>query len=95
LTFEEATQRFPDDFAAWQADAVLSGPTGGEILPQVVNRIVNLYNEISSKHGSETVLMVAHGGVINALLCALLQTPLRWLWAYRLQPGALCEVLIV
>ena len=94
LTFEEAAQRFPHGFIAWQTNANLAGPTGGEILPQVVNRVVDLYNEISGQYESETVLLVTHGGVINALLCALLQTPLRWLWAYRTQPGSLGEVLI-
>ncbi len=94
FTFEQVAQRFPQDFVAWQADANLAGPTGGEILPQVVNRVVDLYNEILVQHEIETVLLVAHGGVINALLCTLLQTTLHWLWAYRTQPGTLCEVLI-
>jgi probable phosphoglycerate mutase len=93
LTFAEAAQRFSHDFAAWQADAALAGPTGGEALTQVAERVVNLYHDLSRQQSSETVLLVAHGGVLNALLCTLLQTPLRWLWAYRLEPGAICEIL--
>ena len=71
----------------------MAGPTGGETLAQVKARVTSLYHELPEQYRSQTVLLVAHGGVLNALLCALLQTPLGWLWAYRFQPGAICEVL--
>ena len=94
LTFDEVAGRFPIDFAAWQAEATIKGPTDGETLMQVRERVVALYSDVVNRHQHQTVLLVAHGGVLNALVCALLQTPLRWLWAYQFQPGSLSEVLV-
>lgn len=94
LTLAEAAYQYPSDFAAWQADAARVGPTGGESLIQVANRLLGLYDDLRKIHFRESVLLVGHGGAFNALLCTLLNTPLRWLWVYRLPSAAVCKLLV-
>ena len=92
LTLDDVEAQFPDDAAAWQADARQHGPTGGENLTQVAARARRFYRDMRQARRTGVALVVAHGGILNALLCTLLGTPLSWLWAYRLDVGAVCEL---
>jgi broad specificity phosphatase PhoE len=92
LTFAEAAAQFPADFAAWQADAACCPPTGGETLDAVQARQLNFYQALRRDFAGQTAVIVGHGGALNALLCGLLQTPLRGLWPYRLALGSVTEL---
>ena len=88
LTLDEVQRRYPASAAAWQMDAVRYGPNGGENLAQLSARADRFYQQVRREHFGGTALIVAHGGILNALICILLDTPLRWLWAYHLHTGA-------
>jgi len=92
LSLEEIKVQFAADVAAWQQDARQHGPTGGENLDQLAARVSDFCNDVRQLHAAATVLVVAHGAVLNTLLCCLLNTPLSWLWSYRLDTGAVAEV---
>lgn len=92
LTFAQAAEQYPEDYAAWQADAASSAPTQGESLAQVAARHLSFYSDLRARHPHQTVVLVGHGGGLNALLCGLLDTPLHWLWSYRLALGSVSEV---
>ena len=92
LSLEEVKAQFAADVAAWQQDALQHGPTGGENLDQLVARVSSFCDDVRHLHAAATVLVVAHGAVLNTLLCCLLNTPLSWLWSYRLDTGAVAEI---
>lgn len=94
LTLDEAMERFPKDAAAWRADAEGAAPTGGESLLQLAVRAQNMASVLRRDNQEATVLVVAHGGILNALVCTFLHTPMSWLWAYRLEVGAVSELLL-
>lgn len=94
LTFAEVKQRYPADYVAWQIDAGVATPTEGESLAQVTARHLSLCYDLRSRHSGETVALVGHGGGLGALLCGLLQTPLRARWPYRLALGSVSQVMI-
>jgi probable phosphoglycerate mutase len=61
----------PDVFdpilAAWLAGDLAPGVPGGEAGEQVVGRVLTVLDDVADQFRGETVLVVAHGGVILAL----------------------------
>ena len=78
-------------WSEWQSGA-LAAPPGGEALVAVAERALNWVNRVTHLYTSGTVVAVAHGGVLQAILCGLLGTPLRPLWPYRLAASGVAEV---
>ena len=94
MTLDEVSARYPAEVEAWQTDAERCWPCGGETLGEVAARARNLADHIRQVHQGKNVLVVAHGSLLNVLLCTLLQTALSWLWAYRLEMGTVSEVVV-
>ncbi|ALK95744.1 phosphoglycerate mutase [Massilia sp. WF1] len=69
LLYSEIEQRFPSEFAAWQArdiDAVLpSGKNCGESFRQFYARATEAILGLASAHPGRTLALVAHGGVLE------------------------------
>lgn len=77
LTWEEAEQRFPADYAPLRArepDAV--PPEGGESLSVFSARIVGYLTELGQRHSGETLLVVCHGGCLDVAYRAATGKPL-------------------
>jgi len=94
LTQAEIEVRYPDQMRTWWANpAAEPAPHGGETLTRVAQRAKAAYNKIVARHSDgETVLIVAHAGVLQALLCEALGPPLRARWTYLLKEAALSEL---
>ncbi|MBI3362485.1 MAG: histidine phosphatase family protein [Chloroflexi bacterium] len=88
---EEIARQAPALWSAWQSGQVPE-PHGGELLAAVAERAQHWVSEVARSCAGGTVAAVAHGGVLQAMLCVLLGTPLRPLWPYRLAPGGVAEV---
>jgi probable phosphoglycerate mutase len=69
LLYSEIEQRFPAEFAAWQArdvDAILpSGKNRGESFRDFYTRATNAILGLARAHPGRTLAMVAHGGVLE------------------------------
>lgn len=57
----------------WLDGETSFAPAGSESLDQMIARIVPVWNEITSKHQGETIVIVAHGAVLKVLLLTILQ----------------------
>lgn len=90
---EDVAQAHPALWTDWQSGKVVA-PPGGESLSAVAERVLSWVSEVSLSHAGRTVAAVAHGGVLQALLCGLLGTPLRSLWPYHLATADMAEVLL-
>lgn len=97
LTQAEIVARYPGQMRTWWADPTAEpAPHGGESLMQAAQRARAAYRKIVGCHSEgETVLTVAHGGVLQALLCEALGPPLRARWSYLLKAAALSELQIL
>lgn len=51
-------------------------PWGGESMEQLQKRVVVWYEEIKGKHAGETIVVVTHGAVINALSLHIMEKEL-------------------
>ncbi len=69
LLYTEIAQRFPLQFAAWQArdvDAVLPpGANCGETFRQFNRRVTEALQRWAAAHPGKTLALVAHGGVLE------------------------------
>jgi probable phosphoglycerate mutase len=81
LLYSEIAQRFPAEFAAWQArnvDAMLPpGANHGETFRQFYTRVTGAMLRWAKAHPGKTLALVAHGGVLECAYRAALGLPLE------------------
>jgi broad specificity phosphatase PhoE len=94
LTRAEIMDQFPGQMEAWEENASAEpAPHGGESLSRVAERARAAFARITEQHeNGEAVLLVAHGGILQSLLCEALGPPLRARWSYLLQAASLSEL---
>jgi broad specificity phosphatase PhoE len=92
LDFKEISLKYPDLIQAWtQHDRGLQYP-GGESLYQMEAR-TREFKKLLSKHSeSETILIVAHSGVLRILICQLLGLDLIHFWNFGIDLASLSVI---
>ena len=90
LNFEEISQLFPDFAAKWrvQRSTNIEFP-GGESLDQLNKRVRNFVGRLKKRKADETVLVVAHAGVLRSLICQLMGLELQHIYHIRLDLASL------
>jgi len=82
LTHEEITARWPDDARRWRGRDPEYGPQGGETLQDFHARCVAALRRLAQRHLGQTVVLVAHGGVLDCFYRAAngvdLSVPRSW-----------------
>lgn len=66
LTRPEIAARWPDVLPAFDAGDVHARPEGGETRAELANRVHAALDELAARHASQTLVVVAHGGVLAA-----------------------------
>lgn len=66
--WQEIYERDADRFAAWSREWWSARPPGGESYPELAARALEWLNEVRACHSCHTIVAVAHGGSIRALL---------------------------
>lgn len=66
LTYDEASERFPDEYARFDArDPEFAFPGNGESLCDFAARIHRALTRIATRHAGQQTLIVTHGGVLD------------------------------
>jgi len=92
LPFSEIKSRFPDLAKQLATSELELAFPGGETFTAFVSR-VETFKERLAKHGkSETVLVVAHGGPLRALMCSMLGISQRSWWQLSVDNASLSIV---
>jgi phosphoserine phosphatase len=91
LTLEQVQTQYPTELAAWQNDPG-AAPSGGESNRAAMKRTGDLLNMVQAEHPNQTVLMVAHAGVLQALICQAMEILPRHWWAFHLYTASLSEL---
>ena len=93
LTFEEFIDRHgrPD----WERDAFAVSFPGGETLADFHHRVGKALHRLHSTHGGQTVVVVCHGGVIDAAFRSLLRLPMTGGFELRTVNTSLTELVHV
>lgn len=66
-TWAEIDANWPDLAVRWRQRDPAFAPEGGETLLQLKERIRQATHAIASRHAGEQIVLVAHGGVLDAL----------------------------
>jgi alpha-ribazole phosphatase len=88
LTYSEVLAHDRADAQRRFADPVNAAPRGGESLRDLAARISAAYRDLGERSPNQRVLIVTHGGAVQALLCQLLNTPLGEHWRWRIDLGS-------
>jgi alpha-ribazole phosphatase len=88
-TFAEIQRAYPDTVQAWLEDMSSLCPPGGETLQDVIKRADDVVHRLQNAHSGETILLVAHGGTVRALLCACLGWDPHHFWRWRVDNASL------
>ncbi len=91
LTFEEIKQRYPRS-NWWTTQDPQEKPPDGESVSQLTDRVSPFASKLRRYTDEETILVVAHGGSLRALLCLLLGFGLEHWWQFRLDSASLTVV---
>ena len=82
LTYAEIQQRFPEMSERWRKRDPTFGAPGGETLRDFFDRSVATVTRLALAHPGQTIAVVAHGGVMDALYRAAariaLDAPRSW-----------------
>ena len=66
-TYQEIEAQWPDQALQWRKRHPDFAPEGGESLLVMRDRILSVVNRLAAQHTGELIVMVAHGGVMDAL----------------------------
>jgi probable phosphoglycerate mutase len=72
LQREEVERRFPEEYAAWEADPFTFAPKGGESGVTVLARALPVIREVVTAHPDEQLLIVSHKATLRLVLSSLL-----------------------
>lgn len=82
LTHDEIHTRWPEQARRWKQRDPAYGPTGGETLSAFHERCVGTLMQLAQRHLGQTIVVVAHGGVLDCFYRAAngigLTAPRSW-----------------
>ncbi len=74
-TREEVEQLFPGQLARFYQDPVNQRPPGAEPLDAFISRVDSAFAELLERFAGQSLLVVAHAGVIRAIIAHVLKIP--------------------
>ena len=92
LTYNEIKEKHPDTLSAWENDIYKNAPPNGETLEGLSARVQSMLGELYAKRQDQTVLVVAHGGVLQTLICLALNLKPTMYWQFHLSTASLSEI---
>jgi ribonuclease H / adenosylcobalamin/alpha-ribazole phosphatase len=90
LNFAEVGAQWPDELAAWLADAEVP-PPGGESFAAVAARVDAALDRLLAGHRGTTVVVVSHVTPIKAIVCRALLAPSAALFRMHLDVASISE----
>lgn len=92
LTFDQISQLYPEVTRLWIERSPKLKYPGGESIYQFNNRVSIFRRRLKKHTEEETILIVAHSGVLRTLACQLLGLELRHRWQIRLDLASLTVI---
>lgn len=91
LSFAEASQRWPDELAAWLASPD-AAPPGGESFAMVALRVLGAMDRLIKAHQHSTAVVVSHVTPIKTLVCRALLAPPEAMFRMNLDVASLTRI---
>ena len=81
--FDELALAHPNEFRTFFLDPDAFTPEGGERFSDVQTRAMAALNDIVEANPNKIVAVVAHGGIWRTVIAAVLDMPLKKMWALK------------
>ena len=91
LSFAEASERWPDELAAWLASPD-AAPPGGESFAVVALRVLGAMDRLIKAHQHSTAVVVSHVTPIKTLVCRALLAPPEAMFRMNLDVASLTRI---
>jgi alpha-ribazole phosphatase len=92
LSYKTLQEQFPQELVKWQADPYGFAPPGGESLGKLAQRVSDFYQNLASYRDQANLLVVAHGGPLQVLLCLALKLAAQNYWQFHFEPASLSHI---
>jgi len=89
LTYAEVSQLYPEVAKLWAERSPKLQYPGGESSDEFNNRVSKFLDRLKKHTPEETILIVAHSGVLRTLICQLLGIELQHRWQIHLDFASL------
>lgn len=77
----------------WRTGGPDVRPESGESLQEVASRVSRAFQTLRNQHPrGACIALVGHGGAFQALVCTLLNVPLRPMWPFKLALASITEI---
>lgn len=81
----------PGEMNSWRSDPDFV-PSGGESASQAMERVNTLLAELREGMDGKTIVLVSHGGILQALICRAMDIKPRFWWPFHLYNASLSEL---
>ena len=88
LTYHGVMLLYREDALRRFEDPIHTAPLGGESLAQMTVRILEAWRSLGERFAGKRIIIVSHGGPIQALLSTQMNTPLTEHWRWRIDLGS-------
>jgi broad specificity phosphatase PhoE len=92
LTLDDVQNRFSESFMAWKSGNPLVGPPDGESPESLARRVQSFVDDLVARHMGQSVLVVSHGGVFQAMVFLIMNIPFRNGWHFYMYNGSISEL---
>jgi len=92
LTFDQIGRLYPEVTRLWMERSPELKYPGGESIYQLNNRVSDFMRRLEKHANEETILIVAHSGVLRTLACQLLGIEPQHRWQIRLDLASLTVI---
>ncbi len=92
LTFAEISQKYPEFARQWSQHSPNLQYPGGESAEEFNSRVIQFAERLKIYGEDDTVLIVAHSGILRTMICHLLGIDLWRRWQFVLNFASLSEV---
>lgn len=91
-TPEELRREDPERLVRFWDDPLSHAPPGAEPLAQFEQRVLEAWRELIARHGGRHVLIVAHAGVIRAIVAHVLGVPLKHIFRVQVPSAGVTRI---
>lgn len=92
LTREQVKQQDLMAYTNFYTDPVNNRPEGSENLQLFIQRVITCYEKIINKFENKHVLIVAHAGVIRAILAHIVHAPADGMYNFKIDNASISRI---
>ncbi len=92
LTYNAIKESHPEALRAWENDAYRNAPPNGETLGELTMRVQSMLNHLLENCQGRNVLLVAHGGMLQSLVCLALNLPSTMYWQFQISVASVSQI---